>query len=144
MGFCLLLGSMDTELNRAKPYSYPFDLLQGLQEFFRHPNLEETDVALVFERCPLPKHEALCRETVQLGHGCHDLTVRLVFQHRRQLCSDGGVFSPLVLSPCLELVLGHLDVSHQLLGESLRVRVQDLPGIALPLLPLKEEVEEEE
>ncbi len=144
MGFCLLLGSMNTELNRANPHSYPFDLLQGLQEFFPHPNPEETNVALILERRPFARHEALRMETVQLGHRRHDLAVLLVFQHRRQLCSDGGVFSPLVLSPCLELVLGHLDVSHQLLGESLRVRVQDLPGIALPLLPLKEEVEEEE
>ncbi len=119
MWFCLLLGSMDTELKRANPHSYLFDLLQGLQEFFRYSNPEETDIDLILERRPLAKNEARLRETVQLGHGRHDLAIRLVLQHRRQFCGDEGVLPPLVLCPRTEFVLGHLDFSHQLLGEGL-------------------------
>ncbi len=80
MGFRLLLGSMDTELKRADPHSYHFDLLQGLQELLRCPNLEETNIALAFQGHPLEKHKARLREVVQLDHGRHDHAVRLILR----------------------------------------------------------------
>ncbi len=54
---------------------------------------------------------------------CHDFAVRLILQHCRQLHSDGGVHPPLTLGPSVELMLGHLDVAHQLLREDLRFLV---------------------
>ncbi len=47
MGFRLLLDSMDTELKKANPHSYPYDLLQGFQELLCLPNMEETNIALL-------------------------------------------------------------------------------------------------
>ncbi len=83
VGFRLPLGSMDTELTRANPHSYPSDLLQGFQEFFCRPNPEDTNIALVLERRPLAQHEARPREVVHLDRGRHDLAIQLVLQHRR-------------------------------------------------------------
>ncbi len=123
MEFRLLLGSMDTELKRADPHSYPFNLLQGHHELFHRSDLEETNIALVFEHRPLAKNEALHREIIQFGHCHHDLAVWLVLQHRRQLCCDGGVDPPLILGPGTELVLGHCDLAHQLLRECLRLLI---------------------
>ncbi len=112
VGFPLLLCSMDTELKRADPNSYPFYLLQGFQELICRPNAKETNIALVLEHYPLAKHEARLTEVVQLDHCRHDLAVRLVLEHCRQLLCDGGVDPPLVLGPGSELLLGHLDLAH--------------------------------
>ena len=43
--------------------------------------------------------EGILREIVQLDYSHHDLAIRLVLQHRLQLCRDKGVDPLLVLGP---------------------------------------------
>ena len=112
VGFRLLLCSMDMELKRADPHSYPFYLLQGFQELICRPNADDTNIALVLERYPLAKRKARLTKVVQLDHGQHNLAVRLVLEHCRQLLCDRGVDLPLVLGPGTELMLGHPDLAH--------------------------------